>query len=207
MAGSIPILKRPDDLGMADAFVRDRHLEAKFRQLVKDYKIQTVIETGTWRGYTARKLSHFVPSVITIEKDDALFKMALETVRGIQGIALINDDSRNAISLLLGVTKAKGWWIKPDKPILYYLDAHWGDDWPLFEELEIIAANDPRCVIVIHDIKVPGKPFKFDTYNGQALTFELVEPYLAKLRFPWRHEFNTEAEGHKVGALFITPAQ
>jgi hypothetical protein len=60
-------------------------------------------------------------------------------------------------------------------------------------------------VIVVHDIKVPGKDFKFDTYRGVDLTLELIKPHLDKLRFPWKYEYNTESEGHRVGALFVTP--
>lgn len=199
MTQQLPILKRPDDLGMAEAFVRDRHLEAKFRQLVKDYGIQTIIETGTWRGYTARRMAEFVGEVHTIEKNPELFRMAMETLAGLENVSPYLSDSRENLSTIINYGA--------NHPILYYIDAHWGDDWPLFEELEIIAANDPRCVIVIHDIQVPGKDFKYDTYNGQALTFELVKPYLDKLQFPWRHEFNAEAEGHRVGACFILPIQ
>jgi hypothetical protein len=57
-----PILKRPDDLGMDDAFVRDRFLEAKFRQLVKDYGIPT---TGAMTGRCSRNWTSSPPTTLS----------------------------------------------------------------------------------------------------------------------------------------------
>ncbi len=193
-----PILKRNDDLGMDEAFTRDPIFEASVRGLVRWFGIKTVIETGTWRGYTARKMAEFVDMVHTIEAHPVTAALARETLAGVENAVVHEGDSGK---LLEGIA------VRPEAPILFFLDAHWQEQWPLFEELDGIAEYGEPCVIVIHDCQVPGKDFGFDTYDGKALTFELVKPYLDRLRFKWRHYFNTEvaAGSHRRGVLFVVP--
>jgi hypothetical protein len=193
-----PILKRDDDLGMAEAFGRDPVLEALVRQVVTEHEIRTIVETGTWRGYTTRRFAEFVANVFTIESDPSLWHLATATLVDKPNVTLFQGRSqsllRNLIPALL-------------KPALYYLDAHWENDWPILQELDAIAELDARCCIIIHDCKVPTCPgLGFDSYNGQELTLEFVRPMLDRLRFPWRHYFNDDsAQGHRRGALFIVP--
>jgi hypothetical protein len=194
-----PILMRPDDQGMAEAFGRDPILEAMIRQLVAEQKIRTVVETGSWRGYTTRRFSEFVNNVFTIESDSALQFAARQTLVDRANAVVITGRSQNMLPALMpGLFK----------PILYYLDAHWENDWPILDELKAIADLDDRCCIIIHDCKVPGCPgLGFDSYAGQELTFEFVKPMLDRLRFPWRHYFNDDsAQGHRRGALFVVPS-
>lgn len=195
---ALPTLKRDDDLGMDEAFGRDGHLESAMRKLVAGHRILTVVETGSWRGYTTRRFAEFVPRVHTIELDPEMARAARETLLDTANATVHDGSSAHLLPELIP---------NLSRPVLYYLDAHWYRDWPLFEELESIARLAGECVIVIHDVKVPGKDFGFDSYGGRALTFELVKPYLDKLPFKWRHSFNEEAEGHRRGVLFITPEQ
>jgi hypothetical protein len=192
-----PILKRDDDLGMAEAFGRDPVLEGMVRKLVAEQGIQTVIETGSWRGYTARRFSEFVPRIETVELDQPTFDLAAETLR-FSKVGLSLGHSVDWLPRLIR---------NAHHPILYYLDAHWCEVWPIIDELSAIADLDDRCCIIIHDCKVPNCPgLGFDSYNGQELTFEFVKPMLDRLRFPWRHYFNDDsAQGHRRGALFVVP--
>ena len=65
-----------------------------------------------------------------------------------------------------------------DLLVFAYLDAHWGPDLPLREELEIIAAHWKRAVVMVDDFEVPGDSgYGFDDYgDGAALT----ESYLRR---------------------------
>lgn len=195
MTTTEPTLSRSDDLGMAEAFGRDPTLERTIRGLVSYFKIKTVCETGTWRGFTAERFGEFVDRVETVEIDRATFEIAC------------NNSQRKNVGKCLG--RSIDWlpvWIKrSENPILFYLDAHWREAWPILDEISIIAESGQPCVIVVHDCKVPDTDLGFDTYKGQDLDFEYLKPSLDKLKFPWRHFYNTEAEGHRRGVLFVVP--
>jgi hypothetical protein len=66
-----------------------------------------------------------------------------------------------------------------DKKILFYLDAHWYDYWPLNDEMmEIakIASVRNNCIIIIDDFKVPGRAdVPFDSYKDQPLDYTFVK--------------------------------
>jgi hypothetical protein len=64
------------------------------------------------------------------------------------------------------------------KDIFFYLDAHWGEDLPLREEIEIIFGNCPRAVVMVDDFKVPDDDgYRYDSYkNGESLTMDLLDP-------------------------------
>ena len=190
-----PILKRDDDLGMSEAFGRDTILHETVRGLIKKHGIYQVVETGVWRGYTTRAFAGMVELVTGIEIDPTMHAEASSTTFDIFSVFVHLGDSAKALPNLIGTGK-----------ILFYLDAHWLENWPLFDELDAIVDYGKPCVIVIHDAQVPDHPeLGFDSYAGQALTFELVKPYLDRLPWKWSHSFNSEAEGHKRGVLFIEP--
>jgi hypothetical protein len=203
----VPILKRADDLGMAEAFGRDPVLEGMVRQLVAEQNIRTVVETGSWRGYTTRRFAEFVNEVFTIESESMVRRLAALTLSGCSNVEIIAGDSARELPRLIHAL-VNSIVALHRRPMLYYLDAHWENDWPILQEIDAIARLDDRCCIIIHDCKVPNCPgLGFDSYNGQELTFEFVRPILDRLRFRWRHYFNDDsAQGHRRGALFVVPA-
>ena len=191
---TIPTLKRADDLGMAEAFGRDPILAETVHGLIEKHGIWRAVETGTWRGYTTRALSQMVEYVAAIEIDPLMCEEAQRTTCDRINITFFRGDSAKLLPSLAGAG------------VLFYLDAHWFNEWPLFDELDAIAEDGRPCVIVVHDCQVPDHPeFGFDSYGGVPLTFDLLKPYLDKLKFPWRHSFNSEAQGHRRGVLFIEP--
>jgi hypothetical protein len=184
------------DLGDEEAFGRDPILEETLRNLVRQEGIQTVVETGTWRGYTAKRFADFVPTVHTIEANEAL---RYQAVKNVEGKCVCHEGiSFEVMRYLIPTIK---------KPALYYLDAHWERDWPLLAEIKTIARLDPGpALIVIHDCQVPDHPeFGFDSYGGQPLNLEYVLPALKLLKWKWLPVYNSEAEGHKRGVLFVVP--
>ena len=128
-----PVLKRDDDLGMAEAFGRDKVLEGIVRKLVNDYGIQTVIETGTWRGYTTRRFSEFVSHVISIDINRDFTTAAVETCFDQFGVGLLVGSSIDQLPFVIKSFRESR---------LYYLDAHWGNEWPLLGELDASATRD-----------------------------------------------------------------
>lgn len=93
---------------------------------------------------------------------------------------------------------------------LFFLDAHWGSHCPLKDELKVIAKHGLRPVIAIHDFYVPGEHgLAFDSYNGQALTFDWLGPVFDEIYGAngYHYYYNSEAESTeiKVGIIYIVP--
>jgi hypothetical protein len=62
---------------------------------------------------------------------------------------------------------------------MFFLDAHWLDNWPLEEEMRIITEKIPSAVILIDDFKVPGDSrFKYDKYKDKECSIELIKPQM-----------------------------
>ena len=85
------------------------------------------------------------------------------------------------------------------------MDAHWSEYWPINDEIRAIKPR-PSSVVIIHDFKVPGKPFGYDTYGGVDLDYELVKDALAFVNPDYKIFYNDKAEGkHFRGILYATP--
>ena len=70
----------------------------------------------------------------------------------------------------------------PKCDVFFYLDAHWEDDLPLLEEIEVIFSHRDRATIMIDDFCVPGTDYGFDDY-GAGKTLNLA--YLRAVTSRW----------------------
>jgi hypothetical protein len=188
-------------------FEGDPNVMPVIEQLAKKHNLKAVIETGTFYGNTTARFAELGLPVKTIESQPMQFKAAYDNLKA-KGfdvdqwdkgtIHLIQAHSHNCLNEVIESTKAKN--------IFFYLDAHWESHLPLLDELKHIAASGVNAVIAIHDFYVPNSGFGFDTYHGQKLDFEFIEPYLSAI-YPngYNYFYNTVAEGHKRGLIFIEP--
>ena len=62
-----------------------------------------------------------------------------------------------------------------------YLDAHWKNDLPLAEEIDLIFSHCAAAVVMIDDFQVPfDGNYQYDNYGaGRALTAAYIEPAIA----------------------------
>jgi hypothetical protein len=60
-------------------------------------------------------------------------------------------------------------------------------------------------VIIIHDFKVPGKPWGFDSYGGKDLDLDYVRESLSYINQDFNLSYNQVAEGNKRGILYALP--
>jgi hypothetical protein len=62
--------------------------------------------------------------------------------------------------------------------LFIYLDAHWGNDLPLAEELEIVFGACEGAIVMVDEFEVPfDAGYGFDDYGpGKALTAAYIEP-------------------------------
>lgn len=188
----------------AKGYEGDEFIGQEIAKLVEQFGVNQIIETGTYRGATTKRLAEYAP-VHTVEIDEQNFRFASHDFKNRKGkrlkkITAEHGNSVKALTNLLPTVK--------DKSILCFLDAHWLDYCPLKDELKVISENGIKPVIVIHDWKVPGRPdLGYDSYKGQDYTFEWIEEDLKAIygEGGFSYHYNREAEGAKRGVIYIYP--
>lgn len=181
---------------MNKAFEGDTYIKNEIIALRDKFGLKYCVETGTQYGSTTLALYDIFKAVKTIEADERYLNDAAERFCGL-----------NILSYL-GKSQFVLWDIVVPDDIFYYLDAHGCEigGCPLKEELEAISAQGHQNVcIAIHDCKVPGKHFGYDTYDFE-LCYEEIEPYL-KMIYPngYDYHYNELADGATRGIIYIYP--
>lgn len=149
---------------MLDELAKIRNLPFVPHSLTKLRNIQTcrkltgattVVEIGTYKGVTTRRLSRIFDQVVTVEIDAALYAQAVERLKRHTNVRLIHDDGVRALPAIA----------KEVKEAVLFLDGHFsggdtglGDDpEPILKELDAIQANLSSFVaIVIDDFRLFG---------------------------------------------------
>ncbi len=185
----------------------------KFTDLHRQFGFQCCIETGTDQGHGAENISLVCPCY-TVEIEPRHRGIALQNwvSHGFtaypqnERIDLTNGDRK--IYSYLGNSKD----VLPrvlseaPQPICLYADSHWGEYWPLLDELRIIAEHKISPVIIIHDFQVPNHPeFGFDNHGGKDLNMDYVRDALNAINPNYNLFYNDKAEGNMRGILYCTP--
>jgi hypothetical protein len=125
--------------------------------LVTQYACDALCETGSFVGdttvYLARRYPHL--PVYSCDIDESYAAVARHRVAGNQNAIVVCQQSPD---LVADVVK------RYERPLLF-LDAHWGDPWPLPAELATITASR-GAIAVIHDFDIGHPRFSYDTYQG-----------------------------------------
>ena len=151
--------------------IEDRFVYAEVKKLIEEYKIDTIVETGTYFGWSAKKLSEFGLPVHTIEVNPEFLKKAKEHTAGTKNIFHYFGSSPQILEEILEERNLG--------KVLFFLDAHWGDYWPIHDELAVMQQHGLKPVVLIHDFYVPngsgGAKFGYDVYKGQPLDYAFVK--------------------------------
>ena len=124
--------------------------------LVREYSCDAIAETGCFLGDTTVYLARRYPDLPVYSCDiDAQY--AGFTAHRVAGRANARVECADSPSLVAAVSA------RHERP-LFFLDAHWGQQWPLGHELAAITGG----VAVIHDFDTGHPRFAFDTYEGTA---------------------------------------
>ena len=163
--------------------------------LLKAMEIDTIVETGTHRGASARYFSDLCPgTVFTIEADDRFFGYSRTRLLPRRNVVTLHNDSRSGLRSLTTDARLAG------RRILFYLDAHWGDDLPLAEELDIVFGHWPASVVLIDDFEVPDDPgYGFDDY-GPGKRLSLAYTRDVQRKYALRTFFPAASSGAETGA-------
>lgn len=147
--------------------------KAIFLELIQAFEFSAIVETGTFRGSTTGYFHEAsgLP-VYSVETNGRYYEYARLRHQKNPDIHLSLGDSRAYLKALIAAGT-----IDAARPVLIYLDAHWYNDLPLQEELELIFNAWPDAVVLVDDFQVPGDAgYGFDDYGeGKALTVTLLE--------------------------------
>lgn len=151
--------------------------------LKSKYPIDCVVETGTNLGATSAFFSLHFSQVHTIELLADVHKQATANLSHCPNVYCHLGSSEKVLEELLPELERK--------PLLFYLDAHWQQHWPLLAELdEISKTHRDNCIIVIDDFKVPGrKDIIFDVYGKCECSYEYIRKHLDKVFTSYTYHF------------------
>ena len=152
-----------------------------FLSLILTCRPAAIIETGTYVGAstefmaTASKLP-----VYSVEADARNFGFAKMRLSKHRNVHLSFGDSREFLMNFIAGTAAR----YTGHPLLFYLDAHWGEDLPLSDELAIILSSLSHAIVLIDDFQVPGdEGYGYDDYGaGKALSRGYIAPHVSKFQ-------------------------
>lgn len=172
----------------------------RITRLVVEHQIQTVIETGTFHGASTQRFANIVNEVITIEVKKENLDMAIKRLSPYENVHFFHGSSDVVLAELL----PKRQW----RNVLFFLDAHWDEFNPLLKELEAIANNKLKPVIIIHDFKVPDHPeLGFDVYGEIVYEWDYIKGHIENIygQDGFTIEYNSRADGAKRGFIYIHP--
>lgn len=187
------------DYGISNCALTDGKFRKRLVEIIAEHKITTVVETGIDQGGSTILFSQMVRWVIGIDNNqDAIKKVGQSLIHFIiNNVTLIQGNSPDVLKEIVKTLN--------EDSILYLLDAHWQAYWPLRDEIKTIPRG--KGILVMHDAKVPGHPsLGYDTYGGQALSYE----YLRDVLWDWspthRVEYNDDtAEFPRRGVMYVYP--
>jgi predicted O-methyltransferase YrrM len=175
------------------------HRRRIVRDLARTIAFDRVFETGTYRGTSTEFFAAvFDAPIETVEASPRFFTYSSLRLAPYPNITIECGDSRGF--LRRAAEKHS------NETVFVYLDAHWQDDLPLAEELDIISSGWSRAVVMIDDFEVPGDSgYGFDDYGpGLALTAAYLPPSVADWRLFYPSARSDDETGAKRGCCVLS---
>lgn len=149
-----------------------------YRTLLETVRPVAIIETGTFRGATTELFAESGLPVYSMEALGRNYGFARVRLHRSKNVKIMHIDSREGLRRVLTGPLAR----QLAAPLFFYLDAHWKDDLPLAEELEIIFSLAQRAYVMIDDFEVPDDVgYSFDDYGGSAvLNFDYIAEHVSQ---------------------------
>jgi hypothetical protein len=184
---------------MQKGALEDKFAFQELEKLVQEFNIERIIETGTYYGWSTKKISELGLKIDTIEINERFYQEAKDILTQEN----IKVHLGNSVNILKEIIE------EGEKNLLIFIDSHWGE-LPLIQELEVIKNKKIEPVLIIHDFYVPdenGKAkFGYDTYNGVIMNFEFIEKSLNEI-YPngFEYYYTKKIEFCNSGTIYITP--
>jgi hypothetical protein len=175
------------------AFNGQERRQTLFDQLLQELTIVTIVETGTFRGTTTAYMAKTGLPIFSCELRPRYFHYSSLRLANIPNIRLERADSRRFLRELLDEN------LLPAGPALFYLDAHWEHDLPVWEEVDQIFSRHPSPVVMVDDFRVPtDSGFAYDDY-GKGKCLSVTDLHEAVTARPSMF-FPKHASAHETGA-------
>lgn len=185
-------------------FNGDHFIESEFISLRDRFNITTAIETGTCLGYTTLWLAKNFDRVYTIELNKPYCDIARSKFLQYPNITSIHGNSEDVLKYLK--IDNNGLWSR----VIFFLDAHWGNQCPLLKELYAIYQLGLLPVIAIHDFNVPGEGLGFDSFKGQPFDLNMIRRSLKQIygsdeNYKYYYNSLPKSSGAQRGIIYIYP--
>ncbi|BCJ65709.1 hypothetical protein Prubr_27300 [Polymorphospora rubra] len=130
--------------------------------MIREGELDGIVETGSFVGDTLEYLGRRYPwlPVVGIEIDPDYAAVARRRTDDLANVEVRVGDSAELLADSLRVLR---------RPLVY-LDAHWGEDWPLAAELGAIN----RGFIAVDDVDIADPRFGYDQYGDVRLDPDLL---------------------------------
>lgn len=196
-------------------FFKDPYAVDKFKELVKEFDIKTVVETGTYKADGTVQFAEIVDNTVSIEIVREHFQFSVNRFHELgymikesqPDLVYLEKEGRrvwlfrgNSPGVIRNIIKGL------EEPICFCLDAHWLEYWPLKDEIRAIKPR-PNSLIIIHDIRVPGKDFGYDIWPSGVNEYETIKDDLAYLNPGYKIFYNEKAAGDYQGILYAVPSK
>jgi predicted O-methyltransferase YrrM len=176
------------------AFNSDQHVQSEIKKLIETFNIKHVVETGTFVGNSTAFFSKCGCVVDTIEINQEYYNSALINLENYDNFTCHLGDSIQMLPRILETI--------PKELTLFYLDAHWQDDWPLLNEIELIGKSfKDNCILVIDDFFVPNRNLQYDVYKDIKNDINFIKNSLDHVYTDPVYYYNNRAESN--GNLYM----
>jgi hypothetical protein len=143
-----------------------------YSDILSRVAFRAIVETGTFRGTTTEFFAKSGLPVYSVDLDPRAYGYAsLRLFRQRHRVHLFQGHSPE---FLRGLAAPPNF---PRSKVFFYLDAHYGWDAPLVDELEIIFTKWTDAVVMVDDFQVPGTDYVYDDWGpGKTLNMAQLEP-------------------------------
>ena len=179
----------------------DFNLRDRLAQIISERKIEAVVETGLNDGQSTLAFCKIAPKVYGIDYDPACVNCTINRLKeaGVTNGEVLLGNSPDVLRDLMPR-------INPSNT-LFFLDAHWGGECPILEEIAAIPRD--QGVLVFHDFQVPGKDFGWDhmLIKGQyfPLNYDFLRPSLIDWSPTHEIEYAKAVSASSRGFAFVYP--
>ena len=189
----------PGWAGYGEPFNGQAGRQETIRQLLTGFEPDSCIETGTFYGFTTRRLADLGLPVFTIEVNPGFLNIARLRLARARNVTFLEGNSGEVMRALAGRPEIR-------RPFVY-LDAHWGDHLPLPDEVSAVFDAWSDALVAVDDFLVPGDPdYGYDVYHGDPLALDLLplpsDAVAAYPALPARYE-----TGARRGTLYLGRGQ
>lgn len=184
---------------MEKGALEDKIAFEELKKLVTKNGIKRIIETGTYLGWSTKKLCELDLKVDTIEIDETFHEKAKSNLIS-DNLTLHLGDSVEILNKILS---------EGEENVLIFIDSHWYD-LPILKELQVVEEKKIKPTIIIHDFFVPDEngnaKFGFDIYDGIVLNFEYIKEKLNKIYGDnFEYYYTEKIDCVNSGSIYILP--